>query len=317
MKKFQGSKIAVLIATILGIVSDSIAIIHESKFSLSTIFLVILFLVLFAIAIYTFILLYKELKKSFNFTTFIQYLESNPYHNFNLLPKLCLELNKRNAVNPLHINHLKISYTIDMPSDPMSVLPNQNIEYNDTVEVLLSCQNKSLPDNLKHYRGNEYASSGKEEIFVKYGTQTDYHPVNANANNTETHYKTDVKVFQWYLSPKNISHDKEFPVSLKMNYTESGKANWNDTIIFYPRQYGERVDEVELVLQLQHPQKVLTKFNAYRIWKDGNAYTRCEIPDVTIENNTAHVKFLPNNNKDEYEAFYFRPYWNLTNDSSD
>lgn len=118
-------EMTLLICSIIGGIADIIAIGIALKAWDIAVPIFIITLILF---LGTIVYLYMKYKERCDFLSFIQYLFDNPTHNFNLLPKICLALDKSKKTNNLSVREMSIKYTCDMRQiDLKSIKENTQI----------------------------------------------------------------------------------------------------------------------------------------------------------------------------------------------
>ena len=82
----------------------------------------------------TTIYLYMRYIERCNFLNFVEYLFDNPTHNFNLLPKICLALDKSKEINHLSVREMSIKFTYDMSRINLdSIKKDEYVHYLDTI----------------------------------------------------------------------------------------------------------------------------------------------------------------------------------------
>ena len=104
-------EMALLICSIVGGIADFLAIAIAFKTWSITYLVLVITIILFLVTIVYIFIKYRE---RCDFLGFIQYLFDNPTHNFNLLPKICLSLDKSKETNNLSVRDMSIKYTYDM-----------------------------------------------------------------------------------------------------------------------------------------------------------------------------------------------------------
>lgn len=104
-------EMALLICSIVGGIADFLAIAIALKTWSVITFVFIITIILFLGSI---VYLYIKYKERCEFISFIQYLFDNPIHNFNLLSKICLAIDKSKETNNLSVRDMSIKYTYDM-----------------------------------------------------------------------------------------------------------------------------------------------------------------------------------------------------------
>ncbi len=306
MMKTQ-KEIALIACSIIGGVADflAIAITLKTLNIVATVFIatIILFIV-------TILYLYIKYKQRCEFLSFIQYLFDNPIHKFNILPKICLLLNKTKETNDIYVRNMSVNYTYDMSNINLEAIDeNTQIQYLDTIEYCFQAENKKIPEEFVCYLGNMYEKNGFGEISQKHGVQKEYVAVPPPRYTDETRPDSVVQRYSWQLIRENFTKDILVPISFQLKCLETTKANCNDTIIIYPRQYAKKIEQIDFGITFLCNKKILKKVEVFKIQKDRNSFKHIPVSSIPASNNTAKIKIKLDSTK--YEAYYFRVYWEL------
>ena len=151
----------------------------------------------------------------------------------------------------------------------------------------------------------------KTKISQKHGSQSDYEAVPEPRYTDETETDTNVERYCWQLKKENMTGRSEFPISYRLKYVEQQRANSNDIIVIYPRQYAKRIEEIEFQVCFLCDKKILKDVAVYKVWKDQNNFKHTPISGVHIEHNTASIRIEPDTHK--YEAYYVKTTWEMVN----
>lgn len=305
MKKQK--EMALLICSIVGGIADFLAIAIVLKTWSITSFVFIITIILF---LGTIVYLFIKYKERCDFLSFIQYLFDNPTHNFNLLPKICLSLDKSKETNNLSVRDMSIKYTYDMRKIDLGLIEeNTQIQYLDTIEYCFQAENKKLPEEFVCYLGNMYARNSFAEIYQKHGIQTKYEAVPPPRYTDETRPDSIVQRYSWQLKKENFTKDISVPISFQLKCLETTKANSNDTIIIYPKQYAKKVEYINFEINFLCDKEILKKVELFKIQKVENKFKHIPVSIISVLNNTATTRIKLDSTK--YEAYYFRVYWEL------
>ena len=291
------------VCSIVGGVADLIAIIAVlSSWSFAYILLLLSFALTF-IALVSYIIRYKK--------KFIEYLFNNPTHNFNLLPKICLAIDQSTDINDLIVRDMAVSYVCDMSSiDLSSITPTSRIKYNDYIEYSFDVENKKLPKQFFCYLGNLYSDTFFGKISQKHGIQSEYELIPTPRYTDETVTRSNVQKYVWQLKPDNFQCTPTVPINFKIDYAETSKANSNDTIILYPRQFAKKVERITFNFSFICSKRILKRVQVFRISQNNRKFSHIPIAELKINNNSAQTTIIPDSSK--YEVYYFRIYWDMT-----
>lgn len=299
------------LCALIGCFADAIAILMSiNKFTIA-VPLLIFALVLLLIVI---VQLYNKYIDRRDFLDFIEHLFQNNTHNFNLLPKICLALDKSKEINQLHVREMTVKYTYDMSKIDFSILsPETFVGYTDTIEYTLNVENKKLPTEFICYRGNMYADD-YIDIKQKHGSQVEYEKVPVPRYTDETKTSSIVQRYCWQLKNEYITRSRLLPISIKIKYHEKARANSNDTIILYPKQYAQKIEKINFEINFNCEKNIIERIELFKIWKDNKILKNTPITGINMLNNKATISLHPDSTK--YEAYYFRVYWKLCTDSN-
>lgn len=302
---------ALFIFALIGCVADIVAMIFAFINTNITIgiftCIIILFVILFAF-------LYRRYVERCNFIKFIEYLFDNSTHNFNLLPKICLALDKYKEKNNLKVRELAVKYTYDMSKINLSsISKNSVIKYTDIIEYSFLFKNENIPNEFVCYLGNMYTDNDMPEISQKHGIQEIYEAVPPPRYTDETYVSSIIQRYCWQLKKENITNSKQFPLSFKLKCQETTRENSSDTIIFYPKQYAKKIEKIKFDILFVCDKQILNKVQLFKVWKDGKEFKHTPISETSPINNTFSVAIESDSSK--YEAYYFRVYWKILSDT--
>lgn len=247
-------------------------------------------------------------KERVEFIEFIEYLFDNNTHKFTLLPKICLALDKERENSSLDVREMNVKYTYDMSE--VNLVPgdvNKKIEYLDKIEYTLNVVRKKLPKEFCCYLGNMYSIDTNAKISQKHGTQTEYEVVPTPRYRDETYTDSIVQRYSWELRKENITNESTIPISFLLEYKEKARAQSNDTIIIYPRQYAKEIEKIKFEIKFLGNAIALKKVELYKIHKDGKKFKQTPISVAPIKESTVEFEIKPESKK--YEAYYFRVFW--------
>lgn len=154
-----------------------------------------------------------------------------------------------------------------------------------------------------------YAKNSFAEIFQKHGIQTKYEAVPPPRYTDETRTDSIVQRYSWQLKKQNFTKDISVPISFQLKCLETTKANSNDTIVIYPKQYAKKIEQINFEIDFLCDKEILKKVELFKIQKDGNKFKHIPVSIISVSNNTATTKIKLDSTK--YEAYYFRVYWEL------
>ncbi len=297
---------AVFCCALIGGIADIIAIFVSITSGKSAImFIIIAFLLLLGAIIY----LWSKLKERLSFIEFIEHLFNNTTHNFTLLPKICLALDKSKEKSNLCARDLLIKYTCDMSNVKLNGLKEDSvISYDDIVEYSFTVENKKIPEEFVCYLGNMYADD-PVEISQKHGSQETFEIVPPPRYTDETRVASVVQRYSWQIKKDCVTHGKELPITFRMKYDGSGKPKEWCTFIFYPKQYARRIDNVTFEVDYICSKKVLQRVELFKVCKDNKVYKHIPISGVIMSENNAQISVHPDATQNE--AYYLRVYWDL------
>lgn len=262
----------------------------------------------FAVFIFAFARVNSRYEERVEFIEFIEYLFDNSTHKFTLLPKICLALDKERENSSLTVREMNVKYTYDMSE--VTLVPsdvNKKIEYLDKIEYSLNAERKNLPKEFCCYLGNMYSIDTNAKISQKHGTQTEYEVVPTPRYRDETYTDSIVQRYSWELRNENIKNESTIPISFLLEYKEKARAQSNDTIIIYPRQYAKEIEKIKFEIKFLGNAIALKKVELYKIHKDGKKFKQTPISVAPIKESTVEFEIKPESKK--YEAYYFRVFW--------
>lgn len=262
----------------------------------------------FVVFIFAFARVNSRYKERVEFIEFIEYLFDNSTHKFTLLPKICLALDKERENSSLNVREMNVKYTYDMSE--VNLVPgdvNKKIEYLDKIEYSLNVERKKLPKEFCCYLGNMYSIDTNAKISQKHGTQKKYEVVPTPRYRDETYTDSIVQRYSWELRKENITNESTIPISFLLEYKEKARAQSNDTIIIYPRQYAKKIEKIKFEINFLGNAIALKKVELYKIHKDGKKFKQTPISVAPIKESTVEFEIKPESKK--YEAYYFRVFW--------
>ncbi len=296
-----------IICLIVGLIADIIAIGISIKFEnvLAIIISIMLLMLLGVILLLHFA--YTERKV---FIDFISYLFSNNVQSSNVLPKVCLKLDKTKEYNELEVNRFVVKYKYDFSKiSYQNLSQDSRIEYFDTIEYDIVAKNKNIPKEFAFHLGNEYAVDEKITIMQKHGGQTNYELVPPPRFENENYVNAAVQKYSWQIKRENITTSSTFPISFLFKYYESSRANSSDIIELYPKQYAKSIDTLTFEININCNKNVLADVKVYKVWRDKKTFKHTTISGVQISGNNAKIDIEPD--CDKYEAYYLKVYWKL------
>lgn len=289
----------VLFTGILGGVADALAITAVIwSWNIDVVFVLIACFIPIVAIFYV----YGRYKERCNLINYVEYLLFSTSRGFNLLPQICLALDKTKEYNPLIVRDMKIEYICDLSDvDTAKVKADTLIDYRDIVEYTLTAENNDLPKEFVCYSVNAYA---KDMVLLeqKHGIQTDYKRVPPSQPNEKISESATVQRHCWQLNRSCIADGTTVPISFRRTYTEKLPANSKSTTILYPIQYAKKIENISFQIRYKSHKTVLNQVNAYKIWKDGETFKQTPVPDVRIRGNKATIDIKPECTK--YEAYY-------------
>lgn len=297
------TKICLIVAMIADILAISAYVKVRDKSAIAT---VVILLLLLAIILFIFFA-YIERK---TFIEFIEYLFSNNIQSSNVLPKVCLKLDKTKEYNNLEINKFVVKYTYDFSKiDCGDLSPNSRIEYIDSIEYKITAKNKHIPQEFAFHLGNESAVDEKVKIMQKHGSQANYEEVPPPRYENDEYISASAQKYCWQIKQEHITNSNIFPIQFLIEYNENSKANSSDVIELYPKQYAKSINELIFQVDICCSKNVLADVKVFKVWKDKKTFKHTPISGVKKSNNTASITIEPN--CDKYEAYYLKVYWKL------
>ena len=244
------------------------------------------------------------------FNDFIGYLLDNPRHNFLLLPKICLAIDKSKARNNLYTRELFVKHTYDMIKiDTSKTLKKIPLSYHKKIEHTLIVENKNLPDNYVYHYG--ITNSKNFKISQKHGNQLEFEEVNLNPYNNATNFAV-VRSCEWPLYP---SFGSTFPMHFKLEWDTLDYIADYKNILLYPMQYATYIELINFEIVFESDKQLLKKVELFKILKrtDGFNYIHVPIPYTQSNPNMNTTKFtIPYDNKND-KAYHIKIYWELKN----
>lgn len=303
----------VLGCTLVGAIADIIGILISAiSGNSSVMFFVIALLLLIGAVIY----LYVELKERKDFIDFVECLVGNAhYGGFSLLPKICLAFDKSGEKRTLCAKEMSINCTFDMSKVPrVGLKEDSEIAYDDTVEYIFKMENKNVPEEFACYLGNMYADRNSVELSQKHGAQEQYErvpPLPYSADDAQENLA--IRRYSWKLNKECITYSAELPISFQIKHASVGKAKSESRIIFYPKQYARRIDEVIVNIRFICDCAALRKVELFKVGKDDWGYKHIHIAQREAkreENEIKGIKIYPDVTKNE--VYYLKVHWDLT-----
>lgn len=286
--------------TLIGAVSDLVAIwaVLRSDVTTRESILLLMLLIIFFILVYLFHI-YKE---RCEFLEFVEYLFVNDTKKFTLLPKICVALDESREKRNYHVKDMCVRHIYDFSeTDPASLLKDIKVDYTGITEYEMKLKNKHIPPIYSCFLGNMY-SEPSFRIYQKHGCNTVYQTVPVPEDKHPA-VKSAVIKYSWELNKDYITRGDDLPISFKLEKQGRTRINNEQTIIFYPRQYGESVDKVYFEISCKGKSIILKSADLFKIWKNQGKYIHTPIPGTNIDGNTATMTITPCANK--YEAYYF------------
>lgn len=255
---------------------------------------ILLFIIISLIA-----LLYSKEK----YIRFVDFLFDNEKHNFNLLPKMRMYLNKEKIYNRVKVKSVDVTYNIThTESEKSNSMGNAEILYTIAIE------NKSIPKEYYFITGNDY-SDEVPQIFYKYGIMDEYSTVSPEERNCAFYYRNVVRKVNFNLDKKLIPQKDTLEIKIKVCYKNSFEFehNYLDTIICLPRIFGDYVKQMRYTINLYKFQNdIAFHFFTYSILGNKLKYSISVIPNTCTKDNESYsVEFYPESTLDE-KAYYFR-----------
>ena len=255
---------------------------------------------------------YKKYKQRKDFMDFIYYLFFNEKHRFNVLPKVCLRMEEERKFNNLLLENMTIEYSYDMSESDFTQFPKKPIEYKSEIKYWLDIKNEKLPKKFGFYFGNmtgdtlknfqQITKEGKagEKLEEKY----ELIPFDKKLEG-----KLDTNYYIWELKetekPENLS---VYKMGFQLDYEEKTKA-YSDTIIFYPKQFAENIDNLKVKFNLKSNKVKLESFECYKISKgENNVY---ETTGMTAKINDCEAQVETKIGDTTYIAYYFVVRWKV------
>lgn len=291
------------ITTWIGAVADIVAIVTVilSGITFSAFILLALLTALFCIILY----LFFRYRERCTFLQFVEHLLENHTHKFTLLPKVCMALDSSGERKNLHITKMNVKHVFDFSGiETASISPDEKIDYLASSEYLLTVENKHIPEEFSCYLGDMY-SDPSFSIYQKHGYKTVYETVPA-PDAKHSMVSSAVTKYSWQLKDYTAG-SRTFPICFKLNQLGHTKIHSKKFIVFYPKQYGRRIDDVDFEISCICKENILKKVELHKIWKDKTGYKHTPISDITLSHNKATAKIAPDAKK--YEAYYFSVYF--------
>ena len=299
---------------VIGCIADSIGIIFSfinENTSVAFLGMAIVFLILLSA-----FLLRKYIERC-NFLRFIKYLFYNEENKFNILPKICLELDNRKKWNNLVVKKLNIKYIYDMSN--IKNLNNLKINYINIIEYNFICENNKIPNEFVCYYGNMHANNPLFKISQKHGIQNNYEAVPSPRyvdEKDEAYISSAIQKYRLHFKKENITKGKVFPFSFKLECKDKADRKAAGIIVFYPKQYAKTIEEVNFDILFKGKSKnILKKVQLFKICKEGNNFKTIPIYEFRPQNNEFSYKIEPDSSK--YEVYYFQVYWEITDTELD
>ena len=228
---------------------------------------------------------------------FIEFIDFLHLHEFDILPKTYLTLDKPQNVNKLHVHEMSITYTNDMKNyNPL----DNNQRYNTTIEHELMVKNKNLPKSYGIYAGNIYADKAPI-VRERHGNRTNY----ADVTEVKYHYQTAIQNYSWALNNEYDKRKVSFPISFKFTFESIMPSNLATDIVIFPKKYAKQVDNINFHFNIIGREDIIIKeIRLYHIMKSEGKFELKRYSDIEKEGNKVTIPIPIRNEK--YEAYYIQ-----------
>lgn len=271
------------VAGLLKAISELLSIADDSSF---------LGLVLILAAILTTGLYFvRKEKQQREFRNFTSYLFNNA---FDILPKICIALDSSGRTNKLNVSELDITYTYDLRGyEKRQLAATDQIEFPCTMEYVLKAENKKIPAQFYHYRGNMNAV-GEMTLEQRHGSQAEYTAVSPKDKPVESLQKNSaVQEFCWLLRKENNDGLNPYVIRFRCGYMQTSTASYHDSIIFYPLQYAEKIGTVNYTFRFLGKPHMIRRVQLYKIFSDGGNISFTPVTELTPQGNSCELRIGP------------------------
>lgn len=233
-----------------------------------------------------------------HYIKFIEYLFNNDMHRFTLLPKFRTYIEYRHRLNKVHINNLKIEYTISKNGCFDNNIADLTINYE------LKIKNYHLPNQYYIMFGNDYAEQKPE---IKYS-------LNDSSMMDATFIEVRHSPYEKGMINEaiiNLDYDnlpkKEIKLNIRIQYSNSFDFDTTktDTLILLPLLFGKKINKIDYKIKFNKFESDMFYCNAYLIGRSSGL--NYEIKDISVDlikkTNLLEIKL---NNIQLESAYYFR-----------
>jgi hypothetical protein len=257
-------------------------------------------------------LLTDSINERREFIAFIQYLLDNPDQPFNLLPKICLLVDKENRLNNLHIRDMSINCTCDMNNvDILKTPESEDIEYISTVEYNFEAEYKSLPSSIVWCSGHMRADSNPVVKYI-YGNMKEPETIEYPKDGDKKRIHMDACLHEFPLDHDYIPENKPLSISLILEHRAKSKTASSNNVIFYPYQFASKIEKVNFNVKFRYTGNVMMEIESYEIKKEERGFKQNLIKlipsDGIIDNKVSIPKHIGDT---KHKAYYVNYTWKL------
>lgn len=232
---------------------------------------------------------------------------------FRVLPRMCLDFERKGRVNPIHINSLKLSFESDLSAyDNKELHPQQKISYKETMFFQMDVQNNKLPKQYFCYLMNEY--SGEPIRFVERHGSSREQFEKVNVTSARNKIDRHIGIYSWDLNKSKITQDKSIPIDYLVEFNETDTVETTSVIHIYPKKYGQVIDQIEVSINCKSKKRIIKDVRAYHIGKDdGGVFGIHDGNSTTVDPERNEAKVIIYNPRCGWtDVYYVEVDWILT-----
>lgn len=237
-------------------------------------------------------------QKNNDYITFVEYLFDNSYHNFSLLPRIRMYIQRNNIINKIHIKELNVICIIEK---------NQKNNYSTSKVIFeFEISRDTLIDTYNFVTGNDF-STETPTVKYSYGDKREREvmmekPIFAPDTSSV------IRVLSLDIEKDKIPLDQPtWKLKLEFDYVRlfDFEKMETDTIICLPKVFGEKIDKINytIIISGYDPnKKFYCNLNKCSINNGKYIVTK---QGVNSQGNAFTTTIYPDSYEKEY-AYYFR-----------
>ena len=242
-------------------------------------------------------------QKKKDYITFVECLFDNDYHNFSLLPRIRMYIQKNNIINKIHIVELNVTCIIDGRESSSS---------NSKVIFELKISRKTMINTYNFVTGNDF-STETPVVRYSYGDESEI-PIMLKKPIPFPDKSNLIRVLSLNIDTEKIPQTQPtWELKFEFDYIRlfDFEKMETDTIICLPKAFGERIDTINYTIKIVgcDPNKPfycnLNKCSIANGKYDVSEQGVTPQNGGNSQNNIYHIAIHPDSYDKEY-AYYFR-----------